>query len=323
MANAARPDCDTAVSVEHTAPSERAGLVFNIQRFAVHDGPGVRTTVFLKGCPLACQWCHNPESRSRLTELSVHAARCIQCASCLGVCPHDAVARREDGTYSVDPMQCARCGECVSVCPTGGRELIGDESTVDDVMAAIEKDRVFYDESGGGVTFSGGEPLAQPGFLLALLDACRGRDLHSTVDTCGMATESTLRAVAERVDLFLFDLKLMDDARHVRYTGASNRAILRNLELLAELDADVWIRVPLVPGISDDAANIDAIGAFVTSLERRYPIHLLPYHAIARDKYERCDRDYPLDHIDPLTGGEVAGIAERLRTSGCSVRTGG
>jgi pyruvate formate lyase activating enzyme len=239
------------------------------------------------------------------------------------VCTHDAVVRLADGTFSADPYHCARCGECTDSCPTGGREIIGAEYSVDAVLETVEKDRVFYEESGGGVTFSGGEPMAQPAFLLALLEACRAHNLHRVVDTCGMANESTVRAVAELTDMFLYDLKLMDDDRHRMFTGVDNRPILENLEILAELDADVWVRFPLIPSVNDDDENIDALAAFVAALGKDYPIHLLPYHAIARDKYGRFGQTYPLEGLAPPGEDGIAAAAARLRAAGLRVDIGG
>jgi pyruvate formate lyase activating enzyme len=300
-----------------------SGTVFNIQRFAVHDGPGVRTTVFLKGCPLSCQWCHNPESRAARPEVQIVADRCIQCGSCLEACEHGAVVRLADGSYSVDPLHCARCGACTEVCPTNGRRLVGEMRDVDNVIAEVVKDRVFYEESGGGVTFSGGEPLSQREFLVELLSRCRAKSLHTCVDTCGMAPEATLLSVMPLTDLFLYDLKLIDDDRHREFTGVGNRAILSNLESLARRGADVWVRVPFIPGINDDRDNLDALAGFVSGLDRDYPVFLLPYHLIAQDKYGRLGHDYPLAGREPPSTEQLDEAATRLRDAGLQVNIGG
>jgi len=299
------------------------GTVFNIQRFAVHDGPGVRTTVFLKGCPLSCWWCHNPESRAARPEVQIVADRCIQCGSCLEVCQHDAVVRLADGTYSVDPLHCARCGECTEACPTNGRKIVGQERGVNEVLEEVLKDKVFYEESSGGVTFSGGEPMAQRDFLLALLAESRARGLHTCVDTSGMASESTLERVAELTDLFLWDLKLIDDNRHRVFTGVGNRAILSNLMRLARRGAEVWIRVPFIPGINDDRDNLDALASLVAGLHRDYPVFLLPYHRIAQDKYGRLGHAYPLAGLEPPGEEQLEAAAARLRRAGLRVNIGG
>ncbi len=233
------------------------GTVFNIQRFSTHDGPGIRTTVFLKGCPLACPWCHNPESRAPELEIAFNEGRCIHCGACVRSCKAGAVENR---------LLCVLCGECVDACPTGAREIVGRVYTVDELLAEVERDRDFYQDSGGGVTFSGGEPLMQPTFLASALAACKARELHTTVDTTGFAPNATLRDVARHTDLFLYDLKLMDTERHRAYTGASNELILDNLRTLAELGSEVVIRIPLIPGITDTEENLTAIGDFVHSL---------------------------------------------------------
>jgi pyruvate formate lyase activating enzyme len=304
-------------------PAEAAGVVFNIQRFAVHDGPGVRTTVFLKGCPLACWWCHNPESRAPQADLEIVTERCIECGSCLAVCTHDAVVRLESGAYAVDPSHCVRCGECTEACPTGGRRLVGETYGVERVVDEVEKDRVFYEESGGGVTFSGGEPLAQPEFLLALLRECRLRGLHTCVDTSGMAAAETVLRVGELAHLLLYDLKLLDDARHRVFTGAGNGVVLANLEALAESGADVWIRVPWIPGVNDDDGNLDDLASFVTGLGKDWPVFLLPYHINAQDKYARLGRDYPLVGLEPPAPDRIEAAADRLRDAGLRVSIGG
>jgi len=235
----------------------------------------------------------------------------------------DAVVRLEDGTFSVDPLHCTRCGECTEACPTEGRRMVGETYTVGRVIDEVIKDRVFYEESGGGVTFSGGEPLAQRDFLLALLDECRLRGLHTCVDTSGMAEERVILQVAELADLFLYDLKLLDDNRHRIFTGAGNRAVLTNLMALAQRGADVWIRVPLIPGINDDIGNIDALAGFVSALETDWPVFLLPYHAIAQDKYARLGREYPLVGLEPPLQAQVEAAADRLRDAGLRVNIGG
>jgi pyruvate formate lyase activating enzyme len=255
--------------------------------------------------------------------VSIVTDRCIQCGSCLEVCEHDAVVRLADGTYSVDPLHCVRCGECTEACPTNGRKIVGEERTVEDILDEVDEDRVFYEESGGGVTFSGGEPLAQRDFLLALLAESRARGIHTCVDTSGMASESTILSVASLTDLFLYDLKLIDDNRHRVFTGVGNRPILSNLTALARHGAAAWVRVPLIPGINDDADNLDALASFVCGLERDYPIFLLPYHLIAQDKYGRLGHVYPLVGLQPPREEQVATAATRLRDRGLRVHVGG
>jgi pyruvate formate lyase activating enzyme len=304
------------------------GVVFNIQRFAVHDGPGIRTTVFLKGCALGCPWCHNPESRPFGPVLSILPERCVVCDACIEVCP-PGLARppgADSTIYGTDPKRCLRCGACAEACPSGARTLVGRASTVDSLMFDLDKDRIFYDESGGGVTFSGGEPVT-PGrnveFLLAALAACRVRDYHTAVDTSGHAPRETLLAVAEVTDLFLYDLKLMDDELHRSWVGVGNRLILENLEALAATDTEIWVRVPLIPGVNDDERNLEATAAFVASLPKPCPIHLLPYHRIGGDKYRRLGESYPMDQVLPPSREHTGAIAAGFRSYGLEVKIGG
>ncbi|HTO94996.1 MAG TPA: glycyl-radical enzyme activating protein, partial [Bacteroidota bacterium] len=208
------------------------GTIFNIMRFSVHDGPGIRTTVFLKGCPMHCAWCHNPEALAGTPELMLRPERCIACGDCMALCPHGAVSATEGG-YVTDADLCARCGTCADACAAGAREIVGREMTIEEVMREVERDATFYRESGGGVTFSGGEPLLQHRFLIMLLRACGERNLHVAVDTSGYASPEVLYRVAELTDLFLYDLKSVNDNIHRRFTGASGALIRGNLQRLA------------------------------------------------------------------------------------------
>jgi pyruvate formate lyase activating enzyme len=298
------------------------GLIFDIKKYSIHDGPGIRTTVFFKGCPLSCWWCHNPESQSPQREVMLYDNRCIRCGACVDACPQHAVTWR-DGEPITDRVVCERCGACLPVCYSDGREIVGREMSVDQVMREIESDRAFYDQSRGGVTFSGGEPLLQRDFLLALLQACRGRELHTAVDTSGFASWDTLDRVRACADLFLYDLKLIDDERHREFTGVSNQPILRNLHSLSALNHAIVIRVPVVPGLNDDVDSIRALAEFVAALPNRHPIELLPYHHIAVDKYLRLGKPYRLFETRRPDAAQLDEIARQLQQFDLPVDVGG
>jgi pyruvate formate lyase activating enzyme len=295
------------------------GTIFDIKRFAIHDGPGIRTTVFFKGCPLACCWCHNPESQSTTPELFYRQNLCEVCGECVYACPTDALKLVDDGV-EINTDRCELNGKCADVCPSEALEMVGRGVTVEQLMTEIEKDTPFYDQSGGGVTFSGGEPLAQAEFLGELLDRCGDRDIHRVVDTCGLAPTDTLRLIAERTDLFLFDLKLMDPGQHVRHTGVANDQILRNLKMIAKMGRDIHIRIPVIPTITDRAENLDAIGRFVSTLTGPPRVTLLRYHPTAMEKYTRfgIEKRLPEDIVSPSEDA-FAKTASRLVGHGLDV----
>jgi pyruvate formate lyase activating enzyme len=294
------------------------GLIFNIQKFSIHDGPGIRTTVFFKGCPLRCQWCHNPESQPTGQQVIFWSKRCIRCGACVESCPQGAIKLGESQAVT-DLELCDQCGDCIEDCYAQARELVGREASVAEVMAEIESDRSFYEESGGGATFSGGEPLMQPDFLLGLLQACRAQEIHTTVDTCGFTSWSVLERVLPYTDLFLFDLKLMDDLRHQKYTGVSNEPILRNLRRLSQSGQAIRLRIPVIPGINDAPEHIRQFGEFAAGLPHLDEIDILPYHNIAAEKYRRLNRVYELPDTPVPTEQRMAEIAQSLRGFGLNV----
>ncbi len=297
------------------------GTVLRIERFAIHDGPGIRTTVFMKGCPLRCAWCHSPESQSLQPEFLPRPDRCVHCLACTNICPfHAARPASDDGPLA--PPECTTCGACAEACPTGARDLVGRTMAVPALMAEIERDRIFYDESDGGVTFSGGEPLMQPVFLATMVSSCRASGIHVAIETCGHADTRALVDIAKDTDLFLFDLKLMDERRHREYTGASNALILHNLERLAAIHPDIRVRFPLIPGVNDDDENVRAMGAFLASLGLTR-VDVLPYHRAGLAKYERLQRAYRLPDIQPPTSDRQTHVARLLESCGLIVQPGG
>lgn len=299
-----------------------SGVIFDIKRYSIHDGPGIRTTVFLKGCPLTCWWCHNPESHSPFPDVVFRPERCIGCGACEEACPAGAIALTKVG-YVADHERCIICGKCALVCPAEAREMVGKVTTVNDLVREIEKDVLFFDESGGGVTFSGGEPLSQPDFLVEVLEACRCKNIHTVVDTCGYASQKTLERVACLTGLLLFDLKIMDPGLHKKYTGASNALILSNLQWISGQGFPVIVRVPVIPGINDTDGHVEALGTFLAALPRIPDINLLPYHPSAREKYRRLGMRYLLSETSVPSEGQITLIAERLTQHGLNVSIGG
>ena len=299
------------------------GVIFNIQRHSLHDGPGIRTTVFLKGCPLSCLWCHNPESQDPRPAVIRIGQRCAGCGTCAAVCPNGAIAPSGE---TRDWSKCSACGLCAQACPWGAREVVGRVVSVEEVMSEVLKDRVFYEESGGGVTFSGGEPLIQGAFLRGLLEACKREGVSTALDTSGFAPWGEIEPLVPLVDVFLYDLKLMDDKRHRIYVGASNASVLDNLARLsrevAGTKTSIVARLPLVPGINDGEENIRETGKFLRSCGVSRA-DVLPYHDIGMDKYGRLGRAYRLAHLRPPDEESLRRTVSLLRSLGLDVKVGG
>jgi pyruvate formate lyase activating enzyme len=296
---------------------EISGSIFDIKRFAVHDGPGIRTTVFLKGCLLSCEWCHNPEGIHRQAELVYFESRCIHCGACVEACPNQA---REiiAGEMVYHPERCEMCARCLEACYAGAIFQYGQETNVEEVMAVLRQDAEFYRASGGGVTLSGGEPLAQERFSIALLRQCKAEGFHTAIDTSGQVPWTVFESVLPYTDLVLFDLKHLDPQEHRRYTGLGNTLILDNLRHLDRSGVKLEIRIPLVPGVND-GSNLDAARAFLGSLGSRPRVRLLPYHPLAGGKYLRLGREYRLSSTASPDAAQMQAAAEALRASGCEV----
>ncbi len=278
--------------------SESRGTVFSIERCSLHDGPGIRTTVFLKGCPLRCLWCHNPESQSRRPEVYFLAERCLTCGKCVEVCPGDCHELGQDGEHRIDRATCVVCGECAANCPAGALELKGETMTVAEVMSEVLKDRDYYAASGGGLTLSGGEPMAQFAFTRALLSAARDENIHTCLETSGFAPLVQYQELAPLVDLVYFDWKDSDPARHEEYTGVKHDLIRDNLVALNASGAHIVLRCPIIPGLNARDEHFTGIAELAEMLENIREIHVLPYHPMGQSKSSRLGKDYPLPDID-------------------------
>jgi pyruvate formate lyase activating enzyme len=301
----------------------RKGIIFDVKRYAIHDGPGIRTTVFLKGCPLQCRWCQNPEGIEPGPEIFMRQKRCAEdCDACVSACPKGAVSKNGN-SIDIDREKCDFCRKCEDACVYDALEIVGREVTVAQVLEEIERDRVFFDESGGGITFSGGEPLMQLEFLEALLTQIKKKEIHVTLDTSGYVSFQDLKKVSDQVDLFLYDLKFMDDEKHKKYTGVSNRSILENLQKLTEMGKAVAVRIPLISGINDDDQNIEALTVFLRDLKNVQHISLLPYHSGGRGKYRNLRKQDSLRTFQPPSVKRMGEIEKILTGSGFSVKTGG
>lgn len=279
------------------------GLVFDIQKFATHDGGGIRTNVFLKGCPLQCLWCSNPESLASQLQTTFVANNCIGCGKCMEICPVDAIGRggATDQGLVLDRDRCTLCGQCAKHCYAGAINIIGRKVTIAELMQMVERDRQFYEESNGGITFSGGEPLAQPLFLKAALKEAQARNIHTAIETSSFAAWDVYESVLKHVDLVMTDIKHMDDEEHKRITGVSNRLILDNIGKISNLGIPLRIRLPLVPGINDSDQNLQAVAEFVEQLNNVVSLDILPYHRLGELKWAQLDCSYPMAGVKPPT----------------------
>lgn len=296
--------------------------MFDIKKFAIDDGPGIRTTIFLKGCSLRCWWCHNPEGQLSTPELMFRKNRCINCEECVNICSRHALSLTNTKQLSIDRRNCNLCGNCTQKCPTEALTIVGKHTNVKEVMKEIDKDLTFYEESNGGITISGGEPLLQINFLNTLLKECKNKNIHTAIDTSGYTSPKAIEKIKDKADLFLYDIKTMDDKKHKKFTGASNRQILRNLKTLAQNGTDILVRIPIVPGINDNKDNITKTADFILSHNIKH-VCLLPYHRAGIEKYRSLGRRYKLMKTPAPTEEKLNPIKQRLEAFGLSVKIGG
>lgn len=298
-----------------------SGSIVDIKRFSVHDGPGIRTTIFLKGCSLHCIWCHNPESISDTPELCYYDKKCVNCWQCVAACPQNS-HRMEDGRHVFIRENCTSCGLCVNVCLGDALVLYGRRITVGDVFAVVMEDEPFYQETGGGMTLSGGEPLLQAAFCAGLLGMARQKGLHTAVDTCGAVPWESFLEVLPFTDLFLYDIKHMDSALHTKFTGMGNELIHENLRCLSRSGAAIEIRIPLIPGYNDDDINIDTTGSFLSGIDGIKKVIILPYHSLARSKYRALGLVDTLPCVASPSDETLRKTAERLCAFGLNAASG-
>ena len=296
------------------------GLIFDIQRYSIHDGPGIRTLIFMKGCPLSCLWCCNPESQSPSQETMFTPNKCIGCKRCIEVCPTGAAEKK-------DPVAahqlCVVCGKCVKACPSTARQMVGRYVSSDEVVEEVEKDLLFYRRSGGGVTVTGGEPLMQADFVSMLLKRCREKGIHTALETCGYAKWEDFKKVLGYVDLTLYDIKYMNTERHRELIGVGNELILQNAKKVAGLGKDMVVRVAVIPDCNDSLENMEAIAEFARNLRRVEEIHLLPYHRLGESKYDRLGKSYKLKGVKPLDKESLSKQKKIIESYQLKVQVGG
>jgi len=298
-------------------------LIFDVKRYAINDGPGIRVTFFLKGCPLSCLWCHNPESISPKVEKLYTKTKCIGAQKCIEVCPNSALVLTENGLVT-DWDKCNLCGLCAEACPTKAIEMSGKIMAAKEILEIVENERPFFEESGGGITFSGGEPMMHSEFLIPILKELGKRGIHRTIDTTGFASRTTVQKFAENTDLFLFDLKMVDSKKHMKFTGQDNEVILSNLKWLSDSGAEIIIRIPLIKGVNTEHECISKMAQLVSSLKGKpKQINLLPYHDIAKMKYEKLGGTYKPGEMSTPTENDIEEIVKIFEDSGISVSVGG
>lgn len=288
----------------------KEGTVFNIQRFSTGDGPGIRTVVFLKGCPLRCAWCHNPESQDTGNEIFYKASQCVGCQACVKACPQGCHTFDTEHRYHREA--CLRCGKCTQVCHAGALELCGQEKSAREIIDVVQRDQAFYAQSGGGLTLSGGEPLMQFDFSLELLSLAKENGLHTAVETCGF-THRDLKKMNQVTDLWLYDVKLLSDDMHRQYTGVSNEKILENLHRLDNMGANIILRCPVIPDVNVTQKHFDDLAKLVNGMKNVREVHLQPYHPLGISKANQLSKEQKYQNAVFLQRSEVLPFAERLQ----------
>lgn len=297
----------------------KTGTIFNIQKYSIHDGPGIRTIVFLKGCPLRCQWCSNPESGEVGLQIVFNQNLCVDCGACLHICRQGAIRKDDRFGQVIDRHACNMCGECVRHCPTRALKSIGKMVTVEEVIHEVLKDTIFYRKSGGGVTLSGGEPFEQADFTAELLRRLKHERVSTAVETCGAVPFKNIEPSIDNVDLFLYDIKHMNSEMHRRYTGKDNTCVLENLKELNRLEKHIWVRVPLIANVNDDAENMDRVFTMCRDLESVERVELLPYHEYGVGKYAQLGIKYQLEGLKPPTESKIEEILEMAAKRHCGL----
>ena len=297
------------------------GIIFDIQKFSVHDGPGVRTIVFLKGCPLSCRWCCNPESQCKEPQVMFISQNCIGCKRCVEACKHGAIDFNIPNR--VDQNKCVKCGKCVEACYAEALNMAGTTKSVEEILIELSKDNIMYRRSGGGITLSGGEVLAQPYFATELLKGCKTKGWHTAIETSGFTSVSVLEGILPWLDLIMMDIKHMDSNKHKEYVGQNNEVILENAKLIAQLGVPLIIRIPILSGFNDDEKNIKATASFVNSLKSVKEIHLLPYHRLGQNKYDYLGREYKMPELRPPLKQDMDYLKKIVESEGLICKIGG
>ncbi|WP_187118947.1 glycyl-radical enzyme activating protein [Bacillus marasmi] len=305
--------------METSVPTK--GIVFDIQRFSVHDGPGIRSLVFLKGCPLRCRWCSNPESQKKDKQIMFIDKNCIHCGKCVEVCPQNAISFNP--TFSIDTSKCDLCGKCVDICYSKALNMTGELHSVAEVIKVLKKDNIHYRRSGGGITLSGGEPLFQSEFAKELLKECKAQGWHTAIETTAYTSKQTLAEVLPWLDLVLLDIKHTNKEKHVEYTGKSNERILENARFIGEFGVPIIIRVPVIPGFNNEISEIEEISRFAKSINGVKEVHLLPYHRLGENKYNYLEYEYRLKGIEPPEREDMRILKETVEKIGMQCKIGG